>query len=258
MESEAGGKYSTAPVRVARLMNSCLRSSIGSSEFAKALVASVRATDWRTLTPAALLSFGATVRLAREWIVASATSEPMHDALATQTRGILSINRRNMLLDAIDRHDWPAVWQSTSISDLHFIGDALLEQAPKDLWSSPALNAMRTASVHAHEPDLLGSVAPDLSGCGQPRLRRFEPYEEYQRHFMPARLAERLSELKLYLAWISDNSAWPPDTLPEVSAPAADYLLGKLQMHDMWDWDSVLQAFRGLKAEGLEPLGQRQ
>lgn len=220
----------------------------------RAVLASVRATDWRPLTPAALLSFGATVRLAREWIVASASSAEMRDALETQTRGILSINRRNSLLDALDRHDWPGVWRSVSVSDLHFLGDSLLEQTPSNLWSSRPLAAMRAAAGHEHEADLLGPVAPDLSGCGQPRLRRYEPYEEYQRHFMPDRLGQRLAELKLYLAWMADAAAWPPEKLPAVCQPAADLYLHKLQMHDAWDWEAALEAFRSLTPEEIEAL----
>jgi Flp pilus assembly protein TadD len=225
--------------------------------FAKALLGSVREADWRGITPAGLASFSASVRLAREWIVASATSTAMRGVLEAQTRGILSINRRNALLDSLDRHDWPAVWRSASISDLHFLGDELLEQAPKEFWNTPALQAMKAVSAHSRELDVLGSVAPELSGCGQSRLRRYAPYEEYQRHLMPGRMAERLAELKLYLAWMADASAWQPETLSEVSYPAADLLLSRLQMHDMWDWDAVLEAFRSLKAEELNIAGSQ-
>jgi hypothetical protein len=222
------------------------------------VLASVRATDWRGVTAAGLASFGASVRLAREWIVESAASPAMRRELEQDARGLLSLTRRKALLEALDRRDWPAVWQSVSVSDLHFLGDAVARLAPEDLWISPVLTAMKRSSAHPRELDVLGSVAPDLSGCAQTRLRRYEPYEEYQRHAFPDRLAERLAELKLYLAWLADQSAWPPESLSMLASPVADALLSKLAMRDMWDWDGALDSFRGLKAENLEPLLNRE
>ena len=230
----------------------------GGQEFAAAVFASVRATDWRGVTPAGLQSFGASVRLAREWIVESAASRPMHSELEHESRGLLSLSRRKTLLEAIDRRDWSAAWESVSVGDLHFLGDALAQRAPQDLWAPPALGVMKQAAAHLRELDALGSVAPSLSGCAQTRLRRYEPYEEYQRYAFPDRLAGRLAELKLYLAWLADESAWPPGALAALSSPVADALLSKVAMRDMWDWDGALDSFRGLKAENLEPLLNRQ
>ncbi len=226
----------------------------GGEAFAAAVFASVRATDWRGVTTAGLQSFGASVRLAREWIVESAASPAMHRELEQDSRGLLSLTRRKMLLEGIDRRDWSAVWQSVSVGDLHFFGDAVVQRAPKDLWTSPALQAMKQAAVHARELDALGSVAPSLSGCAQTRLRRYEPYEEYERYAFPNRLAERLAELKLYLAWLADASAWPPGAVAALSAPVANTLLSNVAMRDMWDWDGALDSFRSLNAEKLEPL----
>jgi len=93
-----------------------------------------------------------------------------------------------------------------------------------------------------------------LSGCAQTRLRRYEPYEEYERYAFPNRLAERLAELKLYLAWLADASAWPPGAVATLSAPVANTLLSSVAMRDMWAWDGALDSFRSLKAEKLEPL----
>jgi hypothetical protein len=229
----------------------------GGEAFAAAVFASVRATDWRGVTAVGLQSFGATVRLAREWIVESASSIPMHRELEQDSRGLLSLTRRKALLEAIDRRDWSAVWESVSVGDLHFLGDSLAQRAPKDLWTSPALQAMKQAAAHARELDALGSVAPELSGCPQTRLRRYKPYEEYQRYAFPDRLAQRLAELKLYLAWLADESAWPPGAIATLSAPVADALLSKVAMRDMWDWDGALDSFRSLKAENLETLLNR-
>jgi len=231
---------------------------ISAEFFATALVASVRATDWRGFNTGSLSSFGASVRLAREWIVESASSSEMRAELANAGRGILSIGRRKALIKSVEDHEWTSVWRTVSVSDLHFLGDVLTEQAPQNLWRTPQLRAMRQAARHSTEPDMLGSVAPGLSGCAQPRLQRYEPYEEYQHQLMPDLIAQRMAELKINLAWIADNAAWEPDTLGRLAEPAAYALLAKLKMRDNWDWNAALNAYRDLNAETLESLLSQQ
>lgn len=227
----------------------------GGEAFAAAVLASVDATDWRGTTEADLESFGSSVRLAREWIVESALSPAMQIELEKESRGLLSLTRRKSMLEGIERRDWAAVWESLSVSDLHFLGDALARHAPQELWtSSHVLLAMKQSSVHVRELDVLGPVAPDLNGCAQTRLRRYEPYEEYQRHASPDRLAERLAEIKLYLAWLADQSAWPVESLAVLASPATSTLVSGVAMRDMWDWQGALDSFRRLKSEKLEAL----
>ena len=229
----------------------------GGQFFATSLFASVRATDWRGFNAAVLLSFGTTIRLAREWIVESATAPDMRAELSDAARGILSLARRKALLQGLEMHEWNAVWQAVSVSDLHFLGDALRDKAPAGLWREPHLQAMKRAAQHTGEADMLGSVAPGLSGSAEPQLRRYEPYEEYQRHIIPDLLSERLAELKVNLAWLADNAAWEPERLIRITEPAADEFLSKLKMRDSWDWTAALDAYRNLKMETLEALASR-
>jgi hypothetical protein len=183
----------------------------------------------------------------------------MRFELEQESRGLLSLTRRKSMLEGIERRDWAAVWESLSVSDLHFLGEALARHAPQELWtSSPALMVMKQSSVHVRELDVLGPVAPDLNGCAQTRLRRYEPYEEYQRHASPDRLAERLAEIKLYLAWLADQSAWPVESLAALASPATNTFVSRVAMRDMWDWQSALDSFRSLKSENLEALLKRQ
>jgi hypothetical protein len=117
---------------------------------------------------------------------------------------------------------------------------------------------MKQAAQHSVEPDMLGSVAPGLSGCAQPRFQRYEPYEEYQHQLMPDLIAQRLAELKINLAWLADNAAWEPDAVIRLAEPVAGDLLARLKMRDNWDWNAALDAYRSLKAENLEPFLSRQ
>ncbi len=223
-----------------------------------ALLGSIRATDWRPLTAPALQAFAARVRLAREWVVESAVSPPMRIDLEQQSLGLLSLTRRAKLIDGIVNRDWLGIWESISLTDLYFLGDSLLDHSSAQLWKSPSLMAMKRAAGSSGHIDGLGQVAPHLSGCMEPRLRRYEPYEEYQRYFHPDRIAERVAELKVYLAWVADSQAWPPQAIGAVAPSAADAVLSKLHLGDSRDWGSALEAYRGLKVDTLEFLLSKQ
>ena len=241
----------------ARAAGNHLGGSAGES-FAAAVFASIAATDWRPLTETILLRFGSTVRLAREWIVQSATSETMRAALAKESVGVLSTTRRKQLLEGIANRDWPSVWPTVSVGDLYFLGASLIQRAPRDLWSGPALVAMKDAAVKGGVPDVLGPFAPALSGVAAPRLRRYAPYEEYQRQTLPDRISQRAAELKLYLALIADSAGWSPQTVAEIAAAAADAAVKELQARDMWDWSAVLASYRNLSADTMKNLLDQQ
>jgi hypothetical protein len=225
--------------------------------FAGAVFASIRGTDWSALTPGALQAFAATVRVAREWIVQSALSEPLRQTLEQETLGLLSLNRRHTLIDALEQHDWPAVWQSVSVSDLYFLGQALVQrpsttEASESFWKTPSIAAMRHVAREQKDLDALGSIAPALSGCALPRLRRYAPYEDYERYYMPDQMAQRTAELKLYVAWMADNGAWQSDGLEEASMIAADKVLKSIRLRDQYDWSAVIEAYQKLTPENLQ------
>lgn len=227
--------------------------------FAAAVFSSVRSTDWSHVTPRELQSFAASVRLGREWIVESALSDMVRRTLEEQTLGLLSLNRRHLLLDGLEQHNWPAVWQSVTLSDLYFLGQLSLQDGSAPAyWKSPPVAAMRQIALEQHDLDALGPVAPALNGCAQPRLRRYAPYEDYERYFMPDRIAQRTAELKLYLAWMADNRAWEPRILDELTPLAADQVLTSIQTRDGHDWSAVIDACRKLTPENLQALMAQQ
>ncbi len=221
---------------------------------AAAIVASARTTDWRLYSEAGQLAFAGRVRLAQEWIVESAADPLLLNRLRTESRGLLSLARRKALLTGIESRDWIAVWEAVSISNLYFLGEALLEHAPAPEWATPDLSALRTAANRAGGLDSLGQLAPALTGSCRVSLRRFLPYEGYERYLFPARIAERSAELKLTLAWLADSAGWPPEVLAAVAGPAADLAVSKLAMRDSHDWRAAMDAFSKLRVEQLEAL----
>jgi hypothetical protein len=221
---------------------------------ATAILASARATDWRTYTEAGQRAFAARVRLAQEWIVQAAADPKLAKTLQNEARGLLSLSRRKALLAGLESHDWNVVWDATSLSDLYFLGESLLEHATTADWQNVNLAALRKAANSTDAPDALGQVAPTLNGCSQPHLHRYQPYEDYEPYLLPARISERSAELKLNLAWLADSAGWPPEMLATVSRPAADAAISKLSMRDIHDWRAALDAFTALKLEHVEAL----
>jgi hypothetical protein len=178
----------------------------------------------------------------------------MRRELEERSRGLLSLSRRQILLTGITRHDWVAVWESLSVGDLYFLGKSFVEHAPAVLWTTPALIAMKGVAMRPESLDLLGQVAPDLSGTAMPCLQHYQPYEDYERYSLPQPMAERVAELKLYLAWLADSSASRPAALQAAASLIADEVPSKIAMRDIWDWSAVLDGFRGLEPQILTAL----
>src|SRR5205807_10391822 len=119
------------------------------------------------------------------------------------------------LLDGLKDRRWTAVWNSVSISDLYFLGDRFLARYEKDPWPSPVASQLRVLN-EKHDAStglILGGNLTRLYGCSHPYLVSLAPYEEHERRFFPTQLAERVAELKLYIAEYMDRSSIPSSQL---------------------------------------------
>ena len=107
------------------------------------------------------------------------------------------------------------MWNSVSISDLYFLGDRFLARYEKDPWPSPVASQLRVLDEKhdASTGRILGANLTRLYGCSHPHLVSLAPYEEYERRFFPTQLAERVAELKLYMAEYMDRSSIPSSQL---------------------------------------------
>ena len=79
-----------------------------------------------------------------------------------------------------------------------------------------------------------------------PHLLRLAPYEEYERMMLPMKMAERVTELKLYLIDYAGQAGIPAAALGTMAEPLALEVLRKLQMADPKDWRPVPLAFSNL------------
>jgi hypothetical protein len=219
----------------------------GVSEFqSTAQMAALRSTQWRHLREEDAVLLGLRLRVAREWIVEAAFDPKMHEALADDTLGLLSLTRRNDLLNAISTRDWRAAAESATLGDLFNLSARYLARySEANPWESPATVALRELASRNHGERLewLGPVMPNLLSCVHPHLTPLPPYEDYEGYMHPNRLSERASELKLYLAALSDREGIPPAALGVLAEPAAVRTLRRIKMADVRDWRSVVAAY---------------
>ncbi|HKD04576.1 MAG TPA: hypothetical protein VKB79_01630 [Bryobacteraceae bacterium] len=216
-------------------------------------MAAIRSTPWARYKDDAQLLLGLRLRMAREWCIYAADNPEALAALADETAGILSLGRRRDLLTAVGSKSWDRVWESTTLSDLLFLSDRYLARYPKAAWNSPVDAALRQAESKTSSDTLqiLGPVHTKLIGSNQPRLPRLAPYEEYERHLFPTEIAERASEIKLYIASALDRYAVPAAAIPAVAEPVAKRAFGSMKMLDSRDWASAIRAFRTIDQKAI-------
>ena len=216
-------------------------------------IGSLRVTDWRAISDRDVLLFGLKIRLAREWIVRASTNADLFSSLAEATLGTLSLSRRADLLNGLRVRDWKPVWQAVTLSDMYFLANSYLARYKTDAWDSPVTRAMRQWPAGADAPGmaLLGSSHTELNGCDHPHLLRLAPYEEYERMLLPMKMAERVSELKLYLIDGAGQAGIPAAALGALAEPVAREVLRKLRVTDPKDWRPVPLAYSNLDEQNL-------
>lgn len=220
---------------------------------ARIQLGSLRATRWRELSEVDMRRFSLTALLGREWIVEASRDGGSRSELAGAVAGLLSVNRTQQLLTALAARNWTDVWGCLSLSDLYRIGRARVSESPV----AAALAALPGDSASYRRLDVLGAIRPKAYGHSRPRLWPDPPYEEYERYLSDASIAERVSELKLYLVREADAAGLPVERLARLAEPVAKRVLSVLQMGDYWDWRSVTKAFDELTGPALEEAQSR-
>lgn len=220
-------------------------------------LASLRAARWRQLGDADLRRLSLTVLLGREWIVDAATDQKSRTDLIRAVQGAVSVNRTRQLLAALTDRDWPRVWSSLTRSDLYQLGRLRLGTPSGVMAESPAARALRDLPQNAEDWEplhVLGPVRLTTHGYSRPRIWSDGPYEDYERYLSDTRIAERMAELKLYLAQAAYSIGMPAEQLARSAEPAARLVLSAVQMGDLWDWRSVLQAYERTARLALEEV----
>ena len=105
--------------------------------------------------------------------------------------------------------------------------------------------------------DVLGAIRPNAYGYSRPRIWPDPPYEEYERYLSDASIAERMSELKLYLVREADAAGVSSERLARVAETVAKSVLSVVQMGDFRDWRSVLKGFDEFTGPALKEVLSR-
>jgi hypothetical protein len=156
------------------------------------------------------------------------------------------------LLNGLQVRDWKPVWQAVTLSDLYFLAGNYLSRYQADAWESPVTRALRKwPAARLSGLDRLGGSHPESNGCDHAHLLRLAPYEEYERMMIPMKMAERVTELNLYLIDYAGQSGIPAAALGTMAEPLALEVLRKLQMADPKDWRPITLAFSSLDEQKL-------
>ena len=222
---------------------------------------SMRATRWTALRDADLRRLSLSVLLGREWIVEAASDQESRAALIRTVQGIVSVNRTRQLLAALAESDWARAWGSLTLADLYRIGRERLAAPLRQTADSPVSAALRELPQEPenwNRLDVLGPVRLMTFGYSRPRLWNDGPYEDYERYLSDTRIAERMAEIKLYLAQAAYSIGVPAAKLEHSAEPAAKRMLENVQMGDLWDWRSVLETFETTARPALEEVSASQ
>jgi len=131
------------------------------------------------------------------------------------------------LLNGIESRNWRKVWASACSPIFFSLGGRYLDHF-KDRSLVLALRQRCAPSsqrmmVRACEYLALSNTTHLVAGIPTFHGR---PYEEYERQFLPAEIAERSAEFKLFLAFLADNIGLQPSALVNVAETLAQKALG--------------------------------
>ncbi|MDR3763995.1 MAG: hypothetical protein P4M01_07865 [Acidobacteriota bacterium] len=211
-----------------------------------AQLATLRSVQWGGLREDDLRLLTMRVLVGREWIVESAADADLRRALAEETLGRLSLERRARLLNALAAHDWNNLWQTVTLRDLEGLGQRYLARFATDRWNSALLKeARRLQATASHQRvENLGTVDYESFGCTHPHLWPVAHYEEFT---STDALARRMAEFSLYLALSADRNGVEPQALERLAEPLALRTFRKAQMSSPFDWRALLAAFEAAK-----------
>src|SRR5262249_52455599 len=130
--------------------------------------------------------------------------------------------------------------------------DSLLNQRAPGLLTDAL--AREKSVVQPEQVNYFGGVHPTTDGCAQPHLAKLAPYEDYENLFFIDPLAERLSDILLYLAESADRIGLPVQALALVAEPAVLQFSMRVKMSHATDWQSAIEAMRSIDLRALIPV----
>lgn len=238
-------------------------------------IGSVRNAQLHRLRAADLQAVRLAWAAGREWISEASYDPGVVAGLEEAMAGLASparIGRASLLLERlrrIHRGDsgapaspggykalWDSVWNCFSPSDLFWLGrlrqgagpDSVawrkLQELPAEFWNGPVNELAPTRLEH--------------SWTSTPRLAQLPPYESYAEEAYPGRLAERLSEILLWMALAAEEAGLPPESLALLAEPVSRRLLAGLRMTGPGDWRSAADLWKRLRASELAELYQQE
>jgi hypothetical protein len=208
-------------------------------------MAGVRAIPWARLTQSDVQAVGATLRFAREVVVAASLRPELVGDVGQLTLGLIGLVRRTQLLSALANHDAEEALRLLSSSDLYFLGERFWRNhGAETLGESPTTVAMQQINRSGTRTSADYFAGPHLRtfGCLHNHLPPLRPYEDYEHFRLADVMSERLSHFLLDLAESLDRLGIPVEALAVVGEPAIRELAKTATMNDRDDWMAVIES----------------
>jgi hypothetical protein len=219
-------------------------------------LSAVRSVAWHQISERSMHLVALKLRLARELVVRATFDVELRKEIAQATFGLLGVRRRFDLLQALTDSDVAGALGQLSSSDLLSLIDDLSKSPSSQRVSSVVATALtrETAVVQAEQMNYFGGLHPTTDGCSEPHLTKLAPYEEYENLLLPQPLAERLSDILLYLAEAADRLGLPLQGLAVLAEPAVQQFSTRVKMSHPNDWQSAIDAMRAIDLTALIPV----
>jgi hypothetical protein len=253
-----GGFSSFAVVAGTAAISRILNLDPQAVDVAVSQLGSLRMTDWDQLRQETLLLFHVKTQAAKEWALLAALDAEVFEALREASAACMSAARRNRFLDLIQSKRFEQLWDELTLSELYFMADRLAAALPPEKWTSAVHQEVRNLESHADSLHWLGPSLGNLRRYSSPRLMELPSYEDSSLSRNSRLIAERVSELSLYLARLATVHGIPVECFSILAEPLARRTLAKTGMFGVKDWVSVLNSFKNLSVDDIREILEGQ
>ena len=272
------GSLSGLGYQLCSLATSQTVQSFGTGE-GKALVStllySMKAVSPRLRSDRAQEYVALCLRLGREILALSAVDDGLHRWLDQSIAPLMSPRRREQVDESVDRYDPRAATGELSPSELFFLGEAYFDSQRKTFDSGNRAAASSTslgtfcpvmarleeiapesdsadAALFREEVEQYGVLLRRRIGLSQFSFSLADSYEQLERTASEEILAERICDLKIWIAELNYTLGIPAFLAEFEAQPALNAVLPQSPTLPVSSWKLAVEQIRRLKPEDVK------
>lgn len=193
-------------------------------------------------------------KASRELLAASAAQPELRQAVEEASSGLLSLERRRSLFNAIDLGQWDVAWRQLTFGDSVRLFRNYFTTNKRALFESPVLDELKRLESSAADRSLV-LWQPSWTGLGEfapvGRLMPF-PYESMQTTRLPGAFGLRCAELQLALWRIGMQHGLTPLATQMIAEPLLRKVYLELSAQPALDWQAALRYYENLPVALVE------